>query len=380
MSVRDMKATFVLSLLLVSGGASAAQRGLWKVETTKDAMTDSTEAVATLSSQSLHSGVSYRKERASLMARCSEGALDVYVFTPWILDSDDVYGKMSARIRFGEDSPYTLRGSRSTDYRAFFFGRASTFMTSLANHEDDLLLIEVPVYDRADQVIKFSLRGSLAAMTDVATACGATLDIDIDGDGVRRGLDCNDNDPSIYPGAPEICGDRRDSNCNGNDDYDCDGDGIDSEDRGGGDCDDSDPEVYPASYYPDTDGDGYGSSEEKGLSCYLPEGHVRNHEDCVDMDSSIYPGAEETCDRLDNDCDGEVDEGLPVRTWYRDMDKDGYGDPAGRTTVSCRQPVGFVSDRTDCDDQRDDVHPGAVEVCDKIDNDCDGTRRPCTRR
>ena len=374
-----MKATFIFSLsaLLCSQDSVAAQYGLWKVKTTTDAMTDSTEVVANLNSQSLHSGVSYRKERASLIARCADGSLDVYVYTPWVLDSNDVYGSMSARVRFGEDSPYTVRGSRSTGYRSFFFGSASAFMTSLANHERDPVRIEVPVYDRADQVIEFSLRGSLAAMTDVASACGATLDIDIDGDGIRRGLDCNDNDSSIYPGAPETCGDGRDSNCNGNDDYDCDGDGIDSEDRGGGDCDDSNPDIYPAPYYLDSDGDGYGSSEEKGVSCDVPKGHVRDPGDCADMDPTTYPGAEEICDWLDNDCDSEVDEGLPVRTWYQDEDRDGFGDPEGRKRVFCSQPIGFSSDRTDCNDQRDDVHPGALEVCDKIDNDCDGSRRPC---
>jgi hypothetical protein len=81
------------------------------------------------------------------------------------------------------------------------------------------------------------------------------------------------------------------------------------------------------------------------------------------------PSGDEVCDGLDNDCDGEIDEGVGT-VFYADADGDGFG---GRTeSVACERPEGFVDDSTDCDDLDPAAHPGADEVCDDIDNDCDG--------
>jgi MYXO-CTERM domain-containing protein len=71
--------------------------------------------------------------------------------------------------------------------------------------------------------------------------------------------------------------------------------------------------------------------------------------DCDDLDPTVYPGAPEIDDGLDNDCNGVVDD-LPA-----DEDGDGFSPP------------------TDCDDYDDNVYPGATEWCDNgIDDDCDG--------
>ena len=104
----------------------------------------------------------------------------------------------------------------------------------------------------------------------------------------------------------------------------------------------------------DSDGDGY--SAEDG--------------DCNDADASIYPGAVEICDGIDNNCDDSVDEGVTT-TYYQDTDSDGFGDP-GSTVEGCDQPVGAVSIPNDCNDSDADTYPGAAERCDGADNDCDG--------
>jgi hypothetical protein len=97
-------------------------------------------------------------------------------------------------------------------------------------------------------------------------------------------------------------------------------------------------------------------------------------EDCNDEDAAIFPGAEERCDTVDNDCDGEVDEeAVDAMTLYVDKDGDGFGD-VDSPTKSCELAFGYVEDSTDCDDARFAVNPAATEVCDNedMDEDCDG--------
>ena len=92
--------------------------------------------------------------------------------------------------------------------------------------------------------------------------------------------------------------------------------------------------------------------------------------DCNDADAAINPGATEICDGIDNNCDGNIDEAGGA-TWYADADGDTYGDAAS-TTVSCDTPAGYVADNTDCNDGNDAINPAATEVCDGVDNNCDG--------
>ncbi|MCB9743666.1 MAG: hypothetical protein H6740_13785 [Alphaproteobacteria bacterium] len=189
-------------------------------------------------------------------------------------------------------------------------------------------------------------------------ACGEkepvdSAEADNDGDGytVSDG-DCDDADASAYPGAAEVC-DEVDNDCDGEVD-------LGASDAG--------------TYYSDGDGDGFGAPDQPVEACAQPEGAVADNTDCDDNNNTIHPGADEYCDDLDHDCNGTPDDAYAVDapTAYADLDGDGYGDPEGEV-IACETPFGFVSDDTDCDDSDADTYPGADELCDGVDRDCNGT-------
>ena len=122
-------------------------------------------------------------------------------------------------------------------------------------------------------------------------------------------------------------------------------------------------------WFVDQDGDGWGSGD--GVArCEAPEGHVDQAGDCDDSDPEVRPGEPETCDGVDQDCDGQVDEGSR-RSFYVDQDGDGYG--AGEQQHACEVPEDSSDRDDDCDDEDETVHPQAVEECDGgRDEDCDG--------
>ena len=180
-------------------------------------------------------------------------------------------------------------------------------------------------------------------------ACAAGEDVgdDLDGDGYGADEDCDDWDSTSYPDAEELC-DGKDNDCDGFTDEDVQG-----------------------FYFRDQDGDGYGTNTEGVMQgCEAPTGYVLNDEDCDDYDGAVNPAATEICDGVDNDCDGYADVGT-TGTWYADEDGDGYGDDETELE-DCEGPEGWVEQGGDCDDGDAAVNPGAEEVCDGDDDNCDG--------
>jgi hypothetical protein len=152
-------------------------------------------------------------------------------------------------------------------------------------------------------------------------------DTDSDGDGQTPFCgDCDDSDALIYMGASEIC------------------DAVDN------DCDGYADEGF------DADGDGWASCLE-----------------CDDSDPTVNPDEVEVCNGVDDDCSGVIDDdAIDGTAYYQDADGDGFGD-ASVTATWCSATTGWVLSSTDCDDGSAAIHPGATEVCDEADNDCDGS-------
>ncbi|TNE91569.1 MAG: hypothetical protein EP330_05020 [Deltaproteobacteria bacterium] len=206
---------------------------------------------------------------------------------------------------------------------------------------------------------------------------------------VANRLDCDDNAPQVYPGHADVC-DAVDNDCDGeqnsvpSDWYDDgDGDGVgksfaysscvtQTTALQGGDCDDTVPggaQGYGMVGYWDWDADG--AVDDRYPNDVLLPSCTPAPADCNDDDNTTVPGATDTCDGVDSDCDGNIDEDATTSaTGFIDADGDGYGDVAysgcdGRTDV--------VPDGGDCDDSNPAIHPNRVDVCNGFDDDCDGT-------
>ncbi len=199
--------------------------------------------------------------------------------------------------------------------------------------------------------------------------CNAeTADDDLDMDGYDVDQDCDDTDATINPDAEEIPNNDVDEDCDGEVlIIDEDMDGFNSDE----DCDDLDAGINPgAEEIPNNEVD----EDCDGLALIIDDDGdgFNSDEDCDDSDATINPNAEEICDEVDNNCDGQIDDGLEVQTYYVDADMDGYGDPDYSVEL-CSQPPGTSTESGDCDDTNPEVNPDAEEIANNgIDEDCDG--------
>jgi hypothetical protein len=127
-----------------------------------------------------------------------------------------------------------------------------------------------------------------------------------------------------------------------------------------------------STWYADVDGDGYGNASTTLSYCTQPYGYVANSTDCNDALAAVNPGASEICNGTDDNCSGTSDEGLTFSNYYADADGDGYG--VGTATNACASPgAAYATANGDCNDAASSVNPGATEICNSIDDDCDSS-------
>ncbi len=184
--------------------------------------------------------------------------------------------------------------------------------------------------------------------------CNAsTYDEDVDQDGFNHTVDCNDTDAAVNPNATETC--------NGYDD-DCDTE-VDEENA-----------TSCVVYYYDGDNDVFGIVNDSRCLC-ATEGNYDAvvDGDCDDANAAVNPNATEACNTYDDNCDGQIDEENATGStlFYFDFDLDNYGTNDSR--YYCTASGTYTAPvNSDCNDNNDTINPSAVELCNGVDDNCDG--------
>ena len=316
-----------------------------------------------------------------------DGSVDDGVQATWWRDLDgDGHGDaVRPQLACAQPSGYSSVDDDCDDYDASVSPSATEYCNSIDDNCDGV----VDENTAADAVTWYGDNDGdgYGYLLGTVVACSAPTGY------LANASDCDDTNSAIHPAAVEMC-DGFDNNC----------DGVADESTA----------ADASTWYADVDGDGFGDPGNTQLSCWQNAGYLLNASDCNDGNNAVHPGATETCNNVDDDCDGVVDDGVGS-TWYRDADGDGYGTPTnsqsactqpggfvanngdcndgdaslnphtvwyldqdadgqGTSTtilVQCAQPGGYVSNYQDCNDFTAAAYQGATETCDSIDNDCD---------
>ena len=179
------------------------------------------------------------------------------------------------------------------------------------------------------------------------------IDNDDDNDGDPDIVDCNPVDAEIFNGAQEVC-DGQDNDCN-----------LLVDEPGSQGC---------VTFYKDKDDDGFGMTNKFLCLCGPGDEYTATQPgDCDDSVLSINPDGTEVCNNSDDDCDGTKDNpgSLGCESHFMDLDNDGYGSNQG-TCICWPNNMYTTTNGGDCNEQDPAIHPGAMEACDGIDNNCDG--------
>jgi hypothetical protein len=301
-----------------------------------------------------------------------------------------------------------ISGATSASYTASMSGSYTVVVTNASTCSSTSTAIDVTAVPNVDYFADTDGDG-FGDVTTLISTCIQTPGY------VTNSSDCNDNDAAIFPGAQEICNDV-DDDCNELIDdglvfttYYADADGDSFGDlnnpldacsvpngyvTNNTDCNDNNvnqnatsPEICNGEdddcdgtidngitfldYYADADGDGFGAGDVISSCSDLGVGYVSNNTDCDDSNSNTNPNATETCNTIDDNCDGQIDEGVQT-VYFIDNDGDTYGNPSV-SILACTQPVGYTPDDNDCNDTDANINPGAEDIGGNgIDENCDG--------
>jgi alpha-tubulin suppressor-like RCC1 family protein len=324
-----------------------------------------------------------------------DGLVDEVVAVPGFADADrDLHGDPSMPMNACPDTPgFSTTDDDCDDNDPEVFG-AQLEICDEKDNDCDELVDETPAavtWYADEDGDGFGIDG---AATQIS--CTPIRDFSL------RSSDCDDMDRLVSPSARELCN-GEDDDCNGRADFiirtgdleDDDGDGFADMACGGADCDDRNAAVHPgalelcdgldndcdgvadgadamAMWYLDLDGDGYGDESQPGIEdCDPQPARVPRGGDCDDLDGAVHPGVSDTCDDVDQDCDTAIDEDSVRFAYYIDSDGDGYGLSAGSIVFACIQPSGRARNPGDCEDAVATRYPGAPELCNNADDDCD---------